>query len=225
MGWGEEVKKSIRCKLFISTALLSLPAIAAATETVVYAYDALGRLTGSATTGTVNGGVQTSTSFDPAGNRAGYSVSGVGGVGTSPPSPPPPPPSPPSPSPPPPPPPPSPPPPTNQPPVAVADASLSVICNSQGVRNVLINDTDPEGDLPLSFAITGGTGESFVLKEGAQSIRFYAPETRGANYSVAYTVTDSRGASTNASLTLIVTGTLNQCGVGIDLRQRSDGGG
>ena len=213
MGWGEEVKKSIRCKLFISTALLSLPAIAAATETVVYAYDALGRLTGSATTGTVNGGVQTSTSFDPAGNRAGYSVSGVGGVGTPPPPPSPPPPSPP------------PPPPTNQPPVAVADASLSVICNSQGVRNVLINDTDPEGDLPLSFAITGGTGESFVLKEGAQSIRFYAPETRGANYSVAYTVTDSRGASTNASLTLIVTGTLNQCGVGIDLRQRSDGGG
>ena len=204
----EEVRKNIRCRLFISTALLSLPAIAMATETVVYTYDALGRLTGSATTGTVNGGVQTSTSFDPAGNRAGYSVSGVGGVGT-----PPPPPSPP------------PPPPTNQPPVAVADASLSVICNSQGVRNVLINDTDPEGDLPLSFAITGGTGESFVLKEGVQSIRFYAPETRGANYSVAYTVTDSRGASTNASLTLIVTGTLNQCGGGIDLRQRSDGGG
>ena len=48
---------------------------AQAQETTTYTYDSLGRLTGSSTSGTVNNGMQTSTGFDPAGNRTNYAVS------------------------------------------------------------------------------------------------------------------------------------------------------
>ena len=192
------MRKNIRCRLLISTALLSLPAIATATETVIYTYDELGRLTGSATTGTVNGGVQTSTSFDPAGNRAGYRVSGVGGVVVAP-LPPPPPPPPPS------------PPPPNQPPVFVVDPILSVACNASGIQNVLGNDTDPEGDLPLSLTLTGGTGINFVSVSGPQSITFNAPAAPKTTYAVTYTIRDSRGATATGTLDLKVTGSAALC--------------
>ncbi|MES2058113.1 MAG: Calx-beta domain-containing protein, partial [Pseudomonadota bacterium] len=58
--------------------MMSFADVAAADETVVYTYDELGRLKASSTTGTVNNGLQTSTTFDPAGNRTNYSVSGAG---------------------------------------------------------------------------------------------------------------------------------------------------
>lgn len=48
-----------------------------AQETVIYTYDVLGRLTGSTTSGGPSGGTQTSTTFDPAGNRSNYTVLGV----------------------------------------------------------------------------------------------------------------------------------------------------
>lgn len=49
---------------------------AQANEVTTYTYDALGRLTTSATTGTVNNGMNVSTAFDPAGNRTNYTVTG-----------------------------------------------------------------------------------------------------------------------------------------------------
>ena len=42
-----------------------------------YTYDALGRLTAVSNSGTVNRGVATTVSYDPAGNRINYSVTGV----------------------------------------------------------------------------------------------------------------------------------------------------
>jgi hypothetical protein len=89
-----------------------------------------------------------------------------------------------------------------------------VICDRDGALNVLGNDTDPDGDLPLSFELTGGSGISFVVKEGTQSVRFYAPFARGATYSVSYVVTDARGATATGSLALKVTGSVAQCGGG-----------
>lgn len=65
-----------RAGLFLATASCALVA-AHASETTSYTYDELGRLTGTNKTGTVNGGVATSTSYDPAGNRLNYTVSGV----------------------------------------------------------------------------------------------------------------------------------------------------
>ena len=107
-----------------------------------------------------------------------------------------------------PPPPPPPPPPNNQPPVSVADTPLDVICGGSGVRNVLINDTDPDGDLPLSFVLTGAFSDgSLAVKEGSQSIRFFAEDFRpGQSFRVSYTITDSRGASTDAALSVNIIG-------------------
>jgi YD repeat-containing protein len=225
--------QKIRYKLLISSALLSVPSFVHATESVAYSYDELGRLVETRVTGGPRGGVTNATSFDPAGNRVTYAVTGVGGVGT-PPSPPPapppaPPPSPPPPapppSPPPAPPPPPPPPPANQPPVSVADATLSVACNADGLRNVLGNDTDPENDLPLSMTLTGGTGINYVAQEGAQSIRFYAPPTRNTGYTVSYVITDARGATTSTSLSLYVTGSVTLCNGSTQQRQTTSEGG
>lgn len=179
--------------LLISASVIALliPSAANATETVTYSYDAQGRLVQSVISGTVNNGQANNTTFDAAGNRTSYSVSLNGTV----------------------------PPPSNQPPVSVADATLSVVCNTSGVRNVLGNDTDPDGDLPLSMTLTGGSGISYVQQEGPQSIRFNAPLTRFATYSVNYVITDARGATATATLALAVTGTYIQCGGSI---QRPD---
>ncbi|WP_431585909.1 Calx-beta domain-containing protein [Sphingomonas sp.] len=63
--------------LFASCATMSFAGVAVADERVVYTYDELGRLKTSSTTGTVNDGLQMSTTFDPAGNRTNYTVSGA----------------------------------------------------------------------------------------------------------------------------------------------------
>jgi len=60
--------------LFILAAASSPPALASSTTT--YSYDALGRLIGATTTGTVNNGVAMATSYDPADNRTTYQVTG-----------------------------------------------------------------------------------------------------------------------------------------------------
>lgn len=51
-----------------------------ASETTVYTYDALGRLVTTTVAGGPAGGTQTGTTFDPAGNRSTYTVSGVPGA-------------------------------------------------------------------------------------------------------------------------------------------------
>lgn len=60
--------------LLVSLGLVSAPALAS--ETTTYSYDALGRLTGSSSAGTVNNGLNTSIQYDPAGNRTNYTVTG-----------------------------------------------------------------------------------------------------------------------------------------------------
>lgn len=66
-------------------ALLFLPCSPAlANETTTYSYDALGRLVGVASSGTVNNGQAVSVSFDAAGNRTNYTMTGAGGSGGTP---------------------------------------------------------------------------------------------------------------------------------------------
>ncbi|MDB5708238.1 MAG: hypothetical protein JWL96_308, partial [Sphingomonas bacterium] len=55
--------------------LIGVPS--SAQETTTYTYDSLGRLVTSSVSGGPNSGTQTGTTFDPAGNRATYTVSGV----------------------------------------------------------------------------------------------------------------------------------------------------
>jgi hypothetical protein len=66
-------------KIVISILLCTAgPTLAA--ETITYTYDALGRLTSTASSGSVNNGISTTIGYDPAGNRSNY-VSGTGGGG------------------------------------------------------------------------------------------------------------------------------------------------
>ena len=65
--------RSIRFAIFGGLVLL---AGQASGETITYSYDALGRLTASSVDGGPNGGTNTATTFDAAGNRSSYSVSG-----------------------------------------------------------------------------------------------------------------------------------------------------
>jgi hypothetical protein len=70
-------RRAERIKWLAATALAAaLSAQASANETTTYTYDALGRLTNSATTGTVNSGMNVAATFDAAGNRTDYTVTG-----------------------------------------------------------------------------------------------------------------------------------------------------
>jgi hypothetical protein len=61
---------------FVSASVLAA-APAQATETVNHSYDALGRLSSTTRAGGPNSGVNTTITYDPAGNRSAYSTSGT----------------------------------------------------------------------------------------------------------------------------------------------------
>jgi hypothetical protein len=63
--------------LFLAATSFALATAAQAGETKTYAYDALGRLVASSSSGSVNNGLATSIAYDPAGNRSCYTVTGA----------------------------------------------------------------------------------------------------------------------------------------------------
>ncbi len=69
--------RSWRLPLSAAATVIFVAFAAGAQETTTYSYDALGRLNSSTVSGGSNNGQQTTTSFDPAGNRSNYSVTGV----------------------------------------------------------------------------------------------------------------------------------------------------
>lgn len=69
------MSKPIRGAVLIAISPFSL-SLAHAASTTTYSYDALGRLVQASTTGTVNDGVQMSTTYDAADNRTTYQVTG-----------------------------------------------------------------------------------------------------------------------------------------------------
>ena len=62
-----------------ATSTVALGAVGQASETITYKYDALGRLVETKSTGDVNNNVTMGTSYDPAGNRTNYNVTGSSG--------------------------------------------------------------------------------------------------------------------------------------------------
>jgi len=196
------MQKSIRFKLLISTAILALPGISAAQETVTYVYDDLGRLIVTRVSGGARNGQETGTTFDPAGNRTNYSVSGVGG-GTPPPPPPPPTPTPPPP-----------PPAGNNPPVTMVDALAVNKCGS-GEKDVIFNDTDPEGNVPLVVleAFNANTAKGTAYASSSSTVRYEADQSgaTGAD-TITYIVRDSLGATSTGivNVTIRTTGTCFQ---------------
>jgi YD repeat-containing protein len=166
---------------------LGLNAAAAASETVTFTYDALGRLVAVATAGGPNDGLNVGTCYDRAGNRSAYTVA----TGGAPPACPPPP-----------------PPAGNQPPVTASDSLSVPQCASASV-NVLANDFDPEGHTPLVLlSVTQGNKGVATIVSSA-TIQFEAGFATGGS-ALTYTVRDSLGATSTGTLNITVTsGTCN----------------
>jgi hypothetical protein len=63
--------------IFLAATIVFGASSALASESISYAYDALGRLTNSASSGSVNNGISTAINYDAAGNRSNYNVTGA----------------------------------------------------------------------------------------------------------------------------------------------------
>lgn len=163
--------------LFVAAILPCSPAWPS--ETVTYSYDALGRLIVSAIANGPNNSRVMATCFDKAGNRA-RQVNTTGAAPSCPTS-------------------------TNQPPVANAD-SVAVARCGYVEQNLTVNDTDPEGNYPLTLVSTNRT---WVAVISASSVAIDGPMTAGT-YPVSYVVKDSLGATSTGTLTVTVTST-NGC--------------
>ena len=160
-----------------------------ASETITYTFDALGRLVSATTTGGPNDALAVSTRYDPAGTRCSYYVSGAGGSAV------PPPPACPTGAPPP-------PPPGNQPPVAVDDSGSMTWCAGASF-NVLANDSDPDGNVPLALvSVSGGGTRGTPSIVGGQV--WFEPSGVTGTATVNYTMRDSLGATDSAVLTISI---------------------
>lgn len=196
-----------RIGLFLAISVSTL-AVAAATpydggalgnETATYSYDALGRLTGSSVAGGPNDSRITATCFDPAGNRVRYDVANAAPPACGAPTPTPTPAPTPTPT----------PTPTNQPPVANPDTAPSIAkCGSTNV-NVTANDTDPEGNLPLTVTSVSGPAALTLSIVSASTVNVVSNGLPGTK-TFTYTVQDSLGASSTGTVTITIT-QVNQC--------------
>jgi hypothetical protein len=145
-------------------------------ETVTYSYDSLGRLIRVAHIGTVNHGVDAAYTYDSADNRTRVTVS----VPAS-----------------------TPPPPGNRPPVAVDESGTVAKCQYSAIFSPLLNDYDPDGPtLALSGAsYSGGLG---TMSFNNSEIRFFPNASATGTAVVTYSITDSLGATANATLSIDV---------------------
>nr|WP_225425795.1 cadherin-like domain-containing protein [Pelagerythrobacter rhizovicinus] len=155
-----------------------------------YTYDALGRLVAVSTSGGSHDNKTRSICYDSAGNRTTYRGTSDGSVATcvntgdgS----------------------------SNQPPVTGADA-VSLPCKTAVFKNLVANDTDPEGNTPLvvqSITRTSGTATASVGSGGSTAF-VDAGDWPGQSV-FTYTVADSVGATSTGQLTVTVTGTAALC--------------
>ena len=174
-------------------ALAMAPAGLQAGETVVYKYDALGRLVKTTSTGTANDGVETDIGYDPAGNRTDYDVSnssgtanpddtgatsgGIAGGGG------------------------------NIPPVAVDDLKVIARCATSHT-GLTGNDTDADGNVPLSIVSGSLSGPSWVTPSATHPnshVSIVAPNVTATTlFTATYTVQDTLGATDTGTLTIDV---------------------
>ena len=170
----------------------SVPLVAS--DTTTFTYDALGRLVKSSISGGSSNGWKTQNCFDQAGNRTRYDLASETLSSCSAPAP--------SPSP-------SPSPSSNTPPTAVDD-SFNLPCHTSGTVNLLANDTDSDGNLPLSLvSITRTAGESTATIISGDTVRIDAGSKGPSDFT--YVVKDSLGATASANLHVISQGSLATC--------------
>lgn len=176
----------------VSSASLTLGAyMAPGQEVTSYTYDALGRLAGSSIAGGPNSSVQTKTCFDPSGNRLRYEVATSAPSACAAPTP--------TPTP-------GPTPTPNQAPIAVADSEV-VDCFSTVFVNVLANDSDPDGHVPLVMVsiVKTNSGNSAASVSG-NLVQIVAGGTSKKLTSFTYTMRDALGATATATLTVFAEG-------------------
>lgn len=167
-------------RAFVLFWLLTLiSAQVSAGETQAYTYDELGRLIAVQYSGTVSNGQAHSLCYDPAGNRTKYKSNAGGIIATCPT------------------------PPANQPPVTSPDSITLQRC-AHGSKNVVANDTDPEGNLPLTVT---AVNQPWAAVESSTTVGVDAPDANGT-FNVTYTVADSLGATATGTLAVTVTGTI-----------------
>lgn len=179
-------------RVLVGTSLGALAAVGATAQssTETYSYDALGRLISVVTSGGQNNAEAHSICYDDAGNRTQY-VSDTSGAaasctgGT--------------------------PPPSNNPPVTQPD-SVQVACNATTTVNVTANDSDPEGNLPLTVtAVVVNSGDAFASVVSASSISVIGAWDSGQSIAT-YTVKGSLNASSSGTLTINTVGGPSICG-------------
>ena len=90
----------------------------------------------------------------------------------------------------------------NTPPTPVNDSATVPRCDITDI-NVVQNDTDPDGDYPLSLVSISGTSKASIVS--STTIRFNATaSSTSGNYTITYTVKDSRNAQASAQLVVTV---------------------
>lgn len=170
--------KKVAAGIFLATSSLAPTVSVQASETATFTYDALGRLIATSRSGSINNGAATSISYDAAGNRSNYSASGAGPT-----APPPPPPS-----------------ASNTAPTANIDY-LAVSEWAADSINVIANDTDADGDYPLtliSVSAPGGGASYYASVESGTTVAWGG--SSAGTFDVIYTVRDSRGATSTGTL-------------------------
>lgn len=88
----------------------------------------------------------------------------------------------------------------NNPPSAGNDGLSVRICQEKTI-NLTLNDTDPEGNYPLTVTSIGQTALGVFDIVSASSATFYASDMRGGD-TVSYTVEDSLGASSTGLISV-----------------------
>jgi hypothetical protein len=88
----------------------------------------------------------------------------------------------------------------NNPPTANPNYLEAWVCQDKAI-NVTANDTDPEGNYPLTVTDVGVSYLGFLSVTSASTITFYASDIPGDDV-VEYTVEDSLGASSTGYLYL-----------------------
>ena len=83
---------------------------------------------------------------------------------------------------------------SNLPPVANFDDAGSMSCGTAITHNVVANDTDPDGNYPLSLVSASGSPGIFVSVQNSTDVRILSTGTSSGIKGFTYVVQDSLGA-------------------------------
>lgn len=87
----------------------------------------------------------------------------------------------------------------NQPPVANFDDAGSMTCGDVMTYNVVANDTDPDGNLPLSLVSASGSPGIVVTVANSTDVQILSTGASSGTKGFTYVVQDSLGAQANGS--------------------------